>query len=117
MPELYKQCLISHNFHVKNVDTGCNIITDMDIIFRLGIIYNDKQGIVGWAGGSIVLRSRNTTVKDSFSIDDPNLFQQESERIIRILDERFPPAVLDHIIDTVQRSKFLGYLCISGMTI
>ena len=48
----------------------------MDIISSLGIIINGEEHIIGWAGGEIMLRSRDSTVKDSSLTDDPDSVKQ-----------------------------------------
>ena len=55
------------------------------MICTLGLIIDGTKRTIKWHNGAIPLRNRDSTIKDSFSIEEPELVKQESERLTELL--------------------------------
>ena len=68
------------------------------MICNLRLIFDETNKTIKWETGSILLRHRDSTVKYSFYTEEPELVEQESEKINGILVAKYAPANLNQLV-------------------
>jgi hypothetical protein len=101
LPEFFPTKSIEWEMHVgtlENVRYDMIIGNDLLECLKFDIKYSTTT--IEWDGAEIPMRSRDSTIEDSYLISDPPCLQEAAERIKRILDAKYEPANLDEIVNS-----------------
>jgi hypothetical protein len=77
-----------------------NMIIGNDLLECLKFDIKYSTVTIEWEGAEIPMRSRDSTIEDSYLISDTPCLQEAVERIKRILDAKYEPANLDEIVNS-----------------
>jgi hypothetical protein len=98
LPEFFPTKSIEWEMHVGTLE---NIHYDMiignDLLECLKFDIKYSTATIEWDGAEIPMRSRDSTIEDSYLITDSPSLQEAADRIKSILDAKYEPANLDEI--------------------
>ena len=80
---------------LKNIHYDIIIGNDLLECLKFDIKYSTAT--IEWDGAEIPMRSRDSTIEDSYLITDSPSLQEAADRIKSILDAKYEPANLDEI--------------------
>jgi hypothetical protein len=77
-----------------------DMIIGNDLLEYLKFDIKYSTATIEWDGAEIPMRSRDSTIEDSYLINDSPCLQEAAERIKKILDAKYEPANLDEIVES-----------------
>ncbi len=81
------------------MDMGYDMIVGRDLLRELGIVLDFQNETIGWEGASIPMKPHDSTVEDSFHVQDGARIAEATERMKKILDAKYEPANLEKIVE------------------
>jgi hypothetical protein len=101
LPEFFPTKSIEWEMHVGTLENvRYDMIIGNDMLEYLKIDIKYSTATIEWNGAEIPMRSRDSTIKDSYLISDSPSLQEAAERIKKILDAKYEPANLDEIVES-----------------
>jgi hypothetical protein len=99
LPEFFPTKSIEWEMHVGTLENvHYDMIIGNDILEYLKFDIKYSTATIEWDGAEIPMRSRDSTIEDSYLINDSPCLQEAAERIKKILDAKYEPANLDEIV-------------------
>ena len=99
LPEFFPTKAIEWEMHVGTLE---NIHYDMiignDLLEYLKFDIKYSTSTIEWDGAEIPMRSKDSTIENSFVISDTPCLQEAAERIKQILDAKYTPANLEELV-------------------
>ena len=95
---------------------GYDIIIGIDLLIELGIDLINSTQVIKWDDAEIPMRAIDSTIHDSYLINDPPAIQAETARITSILDAKYEKADIEQIakqcklLNKEQKRKFYNLL-------
>ena len=74
------------------------MIIGRDILSELGINLNFKDMTVQWDTAVIPMKEIDSTIENSYAVEDSEAVHDATERIKKILDAKYEPADLDEVV-------------------
>ena len=106
IPEMHQNRLVTKRVHVTNADMGYDMIIGMDLLTELGIDILNSNSSIKWDEAEIPMRPRDSTIEDSYVIEDPQAVQDSTNRINNILDAKYNAANLKQVVtDSINLNK------------
>ena len=87
------------------------MIIGRDVLTELGINLNFKDMTVQWDTAVIPMKPIDTTIENSYTVDDIEAVNDATERIKKILDAKYEPVNIDDVVagcthlDETERKK------------
>jgi hypothetical protein len=101
LPEFFPTKSIKWEMHVGTLENvRYDMIIGNDLLEYLKFDLKYSTATIEWDGAEIPMRSRDSTIEDSYLINDSPSLQEAVERIKKILDAKYEPANLDEIVDS-----------------
>ena len=75
IPELNEQRLITAEVHLTAAKMGYDITIGIDLLIELGIVLKNSTQVIKWDDTEIPMRAQDSTVYDSYLINDPPAIQ------------------------------------------
>ena len=96
---MHQNRLITKRVHVTTADMGYDMIIGMDLLTELGIDILNSTGSIKWDEAEIPMRPRDSTIQDSYNIEDPQSVKDSIQRVYNILDAKYQSADLTEVVN------------------
>ena len=99
LPELHEKRIITKTMHITPNEMGYDMIIGRDLLEDLGIDLKFSNHTISWDFAEIPMRPRNSTLSESYYVNDSKLVQSELKRVAAIMDAKYEPADLDKLVE------------------